>query len=87
MASFVFVLFIFQISLYVKDNINLLNKDQQMQADDLSEDEEEEQQANPLLKRTVKYRSFTSLVLMVLNICMSPLYFGYSIQYVGTFDI
>lgn len=23
---------------------------------------------------------------MVLNICMSPFYFGYNIQYLGTFD-
>lgn len=34
----------------------------------------------------VKYRSFAKLVLMVLNLCMSPFYFGYTIQYLGTFD-
>lgn len=58
-----------------------------MEANDFIDDEEEHDQSNPLLKTTVKYRSFSSLALMVINICMSPFYFGYSIQYVGTFDI
>lgn len=33
-----------------------------------------------------RYKSFAQLVLMVLNICMSPFYFGYGIAYFGTFD-
>lgn len=57
-----------------------------MEANDFIDDEEEQEQNNPLLKRTLKYRSFSSLAFMTINICMSPFYFGYSIQYVGTFD-
>lgn len=47
----------------------------------------EENRDNPLLEKTVRYRSFFKLTLMILNICMSPFYFGYTIQYLGTFDI
>ena len=38
-----------------------------------------------LLLKEIRYRSFTQLLLMVLNLCLSPFYFGYSIQYLGTF--
>lgn len=34
----------------------------------------------------VRYRSFTQILLMVLNLCLSPFYFGYTIQYLGTFE-
>ena len=33
----------------------------------------------------VRYQSFPKLILMVLNICLAPFYFGYNIAYFGTF--
>lgn len=33
-----------------------------------------------------KYKSFARILLMILNICMSPFYFGYTITYMGTFN-
>lgn len=41
---------------------------------------------NPLLVREKRYRSFFKLTLMILNICLSSFYFGYSMQYLGTFE-
>lgn len=34
----------------------------------------------------IRYNSFPKLILMTLNICMAPFYFGYNLAYFGTFQ-
>lgn len=44
-----------------------------------------EESQDELLLKGKRYQSFTKLLLMILNICLSPFYFGYTIAYLGTF--